>query len=393
MGNDRFDAASSALGYAYQWRLGLLVLLQAMRDDLRSALTIERIDDLSLSNETPVLFQTKHHQPGAGSLSDASEDLWKTIRVWCDRIATGAVDPRATTFAIVTTTEAADGSIAALLRNDDRDPDTAEGKLRNVAQNSKSASNRAAYEAFERLDESQRTTLVENMYIFDGEERIADLAKRIEREVLVAVDPKHIVGFRERLEGWWFDRVVTHLTDVARPPITAEELNMRIGDLREQYHRDSLPIDFFLAEPDGVDVDSDTRIFVHQLRLITSSSSRIEAAIRDYYRAFEQRSRWIREDLLHVGELDIYERRLVDEWKRYCDTLADERGAETEDEKREFGLRVYKWASDEAKIHIRPRCEEPYVVRGSFHILSDAQRVGWHPEFVDRLKHLLAAAS
>ena len=393
MALDRFDASSSALGYAYQWRLGLLVLLRAMRDDLRSGLTIERIDDLSLATDTATLFQTKHHKAGTGSLTDASEDLWKTIRVWCDRIADGSVDPATTTFAIVTTGSAPDDGIASLLRSDDRDPASAEEKLRNVAQNSKSTANRAAYDAFERLDPAHRTTLVSNIYIFDGEERISDLAKQIEREILVAADPQHIAGFRERLEGWWFDRVIGHLDDPDRTPITAEELNIRIGDLREQYHRDSLPIDFILAEPDSVDADNDTRIFVHQLRLIAANNSRIESAIRDFYRAYEQRSRWIREDLLHVGELDTYERRLIEEWKRYCAVLADELDAASDDAKREFGRRVYRWVELEAKFPIRPRCEEPYVMRGSFHILSDARRLGWHPEFIERLKHLMAVAS
>ena len=393
MPSDRFDASSSALGYAYQWRLGLLLLLRSMREDLRSTLTIERIDDLALSAETASLFQTKHHKPGAGSLTDAGEDLWKTIRVWCERIADGTVDPITTTFAIATTGTAPAGSIATLLRIAQRDPAEVEQRLAHVARNSKSTANRPSYDAFLGLDPALRTALVTNMFVFDGEERITDLATLIEREVLVAADPQHLTGFRERLEGWWFNRVIAHLDDEQRAPIAAEELNIRIGDLREQYHRDSLPIDFILAEPDDVDANNDTRVFVQQLKLIAVNNSRIESAIRDYYRAYEQRSRWIREDLLHVGELDAYERRLVEEWKRYRDLLSDELGIDTDERKVEFGRRFYRWIELDAKFPIRPRCEEPYVMRGSFQILADDCRVGWHPEFIERLKHLIAVAS
>lgn len=393
MPHDPFDASSSALGYAYQWRLGLLLLLRAMREDLRSTLSIERIDDLALAADTTSLFQTKHHKPGAGSLTDASEDLWKTMRVWCERIVDGTVDPAMTTFALATTGTASAGSIAALLRSDQRDPAEAERRLLHVAGNSMSTANRPAYEAFQRLDPILRTALVTNVFVLDGEERVTDLARLIEREVLVAADPQHLTGFRERLEGWWFNRVITHLDDEQRTPIAAEELNIRIGDLREQYHRDSLPIDFILAEPDDVDASNDTRVFVSQLRLIAVNNHRIEAAIRDYYRAFEQRSKWIREDLLHVGELDAYEQRLTEEWKRYRAVLEDELGIDTDDEKIEFGRRFYRWAELDAKFPIRPRCEEPYMMRGSFHILADECQVGWHPEFIERLKHLMAAAS
>jgi hypothetical protein len=393
MPHDPFDAASSALGYAYQWRLGLLLLLRAMRDDLRCALTIERIDDLALAAETATLFQTKHHKPGAGSLTDASEDLWKTIRVWCERIADGTVDVAKTTFAILTTGSAPEGSIAGLLRSEQRDNAEAERKLLHVAANSTNAANRSAYDAFKRLDAPVRTALVANIVVLDGEEHVTELANLIERELLVAAEPQHLAGFRERLEGWWFDRVISHLDDKERAPISAEELNVRIGDLREQYHRDSLPIDFILAEPDDVDAANDTRVFVSQLRLIAINNSRIESAIRDYYRAFEQRSKWIREDLLHIGELDAYERRLIEEWKRYRDVLEDELGRVSDNEKIEFGRRFYRWMELEAKFPIRPRCEERYVMCGSFQILADQQRVGWHPEFIERLKHLMAAAS
>jgi hypothetical protein len=394
MAHDPFDASASALGYAYQWRLGLLLLLRAMREDLQIALSIERIDDLSLAADTASLFQTKHHKPGAGTLTDGSDDLWKTIRVWCARIRDKTVDPATSRFAIVTTTPAPDESIASLLRQDDqRDPTAAEQRLLVVARSSKSVTNKSAYEALEQLDPAARTALVNNIFVFDGEERVANLPALIEREILVAADPQHLAGFRERLEGWWFNRVITHLDDIERVPISAEELNIRIGDLREQYHRDSLPIDFLFAEPDDVDVDNDTRMFVHQLRLIAINNSRIESAIRDYYRAFEQRSRWIREDLLHIGELDAYERRLVEEWKRYRAILDDELPVATDAEKAEFGRRFYRWVELDAKFPIRPRCEEDYVMRGSFHILADGHRVGWHPEFIERLKHLMAVAS
>jgi len=39
---------------------------------------------------------------------------------------------------------------------------------------------------------------------------------------------------------------------------------------------------------------------------------RVEYAIRDYYRASEQRSKWAREELLVDGELQSYERELVE---------------------------------------------------------------------------------
>ena len=55
--------------------------------------------------------------------------------------------------------------------------------------------------------------------------------------------------------------------------------------------------------------------------------------------------------------------------------------------------KLYEWAELESQLFIRPACREPFVSQGSFQLLSDGGKVGWHPEFLDRLKHLLEKAS
>ena len=130
-------------------------------------------------------------------------------------------------------------------------------------------------------------------------------------------------------------------------------------------------------------------MFVHQVRLAGIGPGRILAAIRDYYRAFAQRSRWMREELLLVGELDSYERLLREEWELQFDRLADEIGDEAADEAmRQAAQRLYAWVEDSC-YPIRPQVQHPSMSRGSFHILADSLKVGWHPQFIDRLRHLL----
>ena len=40
-------------------------------------------------------------------------------------------------------------------------------------------------------------------------------------------------------------------------------------------------------------------------------------ALREYFRAYVQRSRWVKEDLVNTDELPRYERRLREEWERH----------------------------------------------------------------------------
>jgi hypothetical protein len=139
---------------------------------------------------------------------------------------------------------------------------------------------------------------------------------------------------------------------------------------------------------------------VVQLREIGVSSSRIRNAILDYYRAFEQRSEWARASLLVSGEIEDYEDRLADEWSRYRDVVfedLDENSAE--DVLQWAGKELYKWADQQSgnieSLRIRARVSEPYVTRGSFHILADTApepRVYWHPRFLERLGKVLEAS-
>ena len=90
------------------------------------------------------------------------------------------------------------------------------------------------------------------------------------------------------------------------------------------------------------------KTFVEQLKLIDVNHNRVVHAIRNYYRAFEQRSRWMREDLLYVRELERYEERLIEEWDLMFEQMRDELGeAAAEKAKsvlRRTSISGWKWA-------------------------------------------------
>jgi hypothetical protein len=165
-----------------------------------------------------------------------------------------------------------------------------------------------------------------------------------------------------------------------------------MADLRQQFKQDSLPIDDDLLEfvlDDGTHENYQSFPFVRQLDLVQTGKRRIAAAIRDYYRAFEQRSRWLRDDLIGSLDLDVYEKRLVEEWELVFEAMRDELGDAAADEaKHEAARSVLAWA-ERTIFPIRPNVTEPFVTRGSFHMLADEVRIGWHPEFRDHLAFLL----
>ena len=136
---------------------------------------------------------------------------------------------------------------------------------------------------------------------------------------------------------------------------------------------------------------ADEKIFYEQLKLICLGNHRMQLALRDYYRAFRQRASWIRNDLLYVNELGQYEQRLIDEWEHAFAAMEETLsgiGSNTEDEKAKEGRQLFS-DMEKRDIRIRPKCQEAFIMRGSYHILSNQLKVGWHIDFFERLKQLL----
>lgn len=91
--------------------------------------------------------------------------------------------------------------------------------------------------------------------------------------------------------------------------ISQSQVRSHIVSVGLEYAPDNLPID--VDEYENLELDElppNEQIFYEQLKIICLGSNRLRMAIRDYYRAFQQRANWVREELLYTNELDKYEK-------------------------------------------------------------------------------------
>jgi len=358
-------------------------------------LVLETLDDIVLGQDgTPRdLLQTKHNSVPA-RLTDSSPQLWKTLRIWSSHVKGGLIRVPPTTLTLITTAEAPVDSIAAMLRPvRGRDSAAALERLLEIAGKSTNEELKPALATFEGLTKEQRLQLVEAIQILDRSPNISDVRERIRDRIRAAVDRQHREALYERLEGWWFGKVIEQLKSSQPTPVTGFEVHDKLRAIAEQFGPEALPIDYLDARPDCVNPHTDDRMFVRQLRAIDVGLTRIEKAILDYYRAYEQRSRWAREELLVGDEVESYERRLIDEWERLAAAVTDELpGTACEMDLINVGRKIFNWMELTADFRIRPNVTEPYVMRGSFHILANkpTPSVWWHPRFLERLTEILA---
>jgi hypothetical protein len=371
------------LGYLYQCRQALLLSSELSKSFPGLSVSIERFDDIAIENmgEPSLQLQLKHHIT-PGTLTDKSPDIWKTLRIWSENVETNPQLPFETRFIILTTGTAVEGSAAAALRpgRSKEDEEAALALLVTAATTSENEETKEARQAFLALSPEARRSLLSAVFVFDSAPNITNVRAELEDVLAFAVPTQHIETLVNNLEGWWFAAVIRCLMQQDEPSLSLLSLRSKIDELATAFKRGEL-----LLNPDleaaltAENLASEHRVFVQQMSCVGLAQSSIDSAKRDFYRATAQRSEWVREHALLDGEAQRYDDYLVDRWERECQARADGADLSSDEKKRAHGRQLFHWAN-RYQAPFRNR-HEAWLTSGSYHVLADSVRVGWHPEF------------
>lgn len=401
MDSNQHSASGSAAGYLYQCQAALLELVQLGWDQPDLVLFLEKLDDVEIKDgDAREALQIKHHIGASGSLTDSSVDLWRTLAVWLDVLPALTLGEQPS-FTLLTTGHAPDGSAASRLRADgERDETTALRLLEAAATTSTNQQTAAAREKFLKLAANDRLKLVQAIKIRDAQPPIGDFYTELERRLPHVFRPQHRDDFLGALEGWWFRQCRRLLTD-GTPGVSGLDLTNEIARLRDGYAADNLPPPLDPASLNAAELAAYAhRPFVKQLEWIAYSNEQIVAAIHDFYNAEAERSRWLRHGLLAIGDLESYEHRLVDTWRRaFLDMVRElEEEGDAEAAKQHAGRVLLQHLRTQDRVRVRERFSNEMITHGTLHELADRRRpgrdqIGWHPDFEGRLEELLRLAT
>ncbi len=381
-----FDATASMIGYLYQARYALLVSLQRVREVLdpdNYYVSIEKLDDIAFSegNNPVELLQTKYHGT-VGNLTGRSVDVWKTIRIWSEGIKNGQLDPTKVDFTLITTQDVVEGFLVELLPKAIRDVQNIKESLNAIASETSNATNLSAYKAYNSLSDLQKDQLIKSVRIINRSPDILDVENQIKKELRLIINAEHVDAFISRLEGEWFKRIIIAMASDDNNQICLAELVSKFEELRSQFSLTNLTADYAHSEPEEIDIDNDGRVFVEQLRLLGVNNQAIRVAIINYYRAYEQRSRWSRDGLVRPGELKNYLQLLQDEWSHHSSLICSGVDDSDHEQCKKSGLQVYAACQNDGALSIRRDFNYHYVARGSYHTLADELKIGWHPNYL-----------
>jgi hypothetical protein len=395
MASASHNAAPSAIGYQHQTWWALVELLRSDVGRPDAAITLELHDDVAWEQDGTAtqLLQVKHHQNTHRALTDASTDLWRTLKVWMD--TAGPADPYGPELVLVTTQVAGAGTAIAALRPNICDEQVALHELEAVATTSTSAETRAAREQFLALSASERRVFVSRIRVLDGSAPIDDVPAQVRGCLQWALPIGHEELFLALVWRWWDEQALAMLQGRLRS-VDVGAAQAAISDIRDQFRSASLPT---LVELGDVDVDTvttehRTQTFVQQMQWVAYPPVNLQKAIVDYYRAYTQTARWMDEDLIGLAELRKFETELLDEWEREFEWMVETLDDDADDAAKEkAGRTMLRQLLAQTGITVRARYNEPFFTRGQRHMLADAGRIGWHPDFESRIQRLLQVTS
>ncbi|PWK26991.1 hypothetical protein LV89_01803 [Arcicella aurantiaca] len=392
----QFSAQEPSLGYHYQIRYALHLLLKSKEKE-DSFIKLENLDDVEIGDLNIVeLHQTKFHNKHASNLTDSGVDIWKTLRVWSEMITTGNIDLDNAILVLVTTSKISPDSILDKLTENKTDKKTSQeivDRLNEVTRNSKSGTNpetkssglQPSFKAFNKLSNEQKQKLIQSINIRDKALKFDELKRQIQHELQLYFLPKEMELAFNELQGWWYEQCIKHLTN-EKNKITYQEIKNYVRYIADKYKSDNLPIDKYIMGLDVSEADYDEMCFVKQLQEINLGKNAINQSKRDYYRASEQRSKWMRENLLNAEEEINYDFRLKDDWKGKFAFLEDEIENVPDEVVIEKCKQFYKqfYGENFPNIFIRTRVTEIFLVKGSCQMLADKKSIVWHPNYLKR---------
>lgn len=392
--NSTHSAEASALGFWYQALYALRTLVMLTTDD--AAVGIEQLDDIELTADgRTLLYQLKHSiSADPPSISIKSRSLWRTMKVWIDALPGISLDQ--TTFHLVAVGGiGADSPLLALTEDaTDRAPllKAMQEEAHRVIEAREAARKLGTTplpygdridgcRAFLTLSEPERLNLLRRAVIRADSPTVSEIEAEIAAHFNVVL-PEHRAMVAKRLVEWWDRQVVYSLCGQRERVVRRTALQIQIMTIIAEIEQEALVPEFEAASPpDDYQPDS---MLARQIELVNGAPHDVKRAIREEWKAREQRGRWLTENPAMAITIISYDHVLREHWSDRHEEMVHSCAALADSAKCTKGLELLRWTHHEAPKTVRPITAgwgAAYYIRGSYQVLAINLTVGWHPDY------------
>ncbi len=397
LSNSVHDATASALGFRYQERFALLELFNTTDDE--AAVAIEALDDVQLTaNGTDILEQLKHSLAKQPKPIDIKcTNLWTTLRIWAELLP--SIDISNTSFALITVAPLSQNSLLDCLQTKGSDRSGLQDALVEEAERVMEEVNAAELagkskphakrlpgaKAFLSLSDTDKKILVSKVALRSDAPRIDELEEMLAKR-LDTYPALQRETLSRKIYEWWDRQVLLSFEGKRDRFIARHEILEQLSETSVMLHTETLMDSFSSKQPPAIFHSNE--MLAKQCNLVGVKPAMLRRARIAEWQARNQRSEWSTEAPSKHSKIVAYDEELVLAWEYRHETAIENMAAGDETSKKSEGLNVLKWALEDAAADvgkIERTITSPYYVRGSYQVLSIQGRVGWHPEYVDRL--------
>ncbi len=391
-------AGAAALGFYYQALFALVTLIAQTTDD--AAVVVERLDDVELNVDgNTMLYQLKHslvETPPPVTL--ASRALWKTIKVWIDTlplltlsettlwlVAVGSIPDASPLKTLLEASSDRAELLKAMQEEAERVVDE-RAAAKQAGKKLPHEDRAAGCEAFLALGATDQQNLLRRMRVQHDSPTIDKIEEMVAAH-LTLLPMEHRLSVAGRLVEWWDRQVMYSLCAKRERVLTRVELQHQITSFISDIEESRLVPNFMTATPPE-DYQPDGML-TRQIQLVDGGKSDLTVAIREEWRAREQRSKWLNANPAMASTINDYDIQLQEKWWDRHMQMTEECSALEDEVKRESGLKLLRWAHHEAPGAVPPLSQGwsgHYYVSGSFQVLAIDLKVGWHPDYRELLK-------
>lgn len=381
------QAPGQYYGYSLQ-TTRMLARLLACREG--EAVSLEVLDDVGVAGaDRPIAEQDKSglaHNP----IADRSVDLWKTLFNWVESIREGALIDG--TCFILYVAQPYSGPIAGRI-NAVKSMEEAGAELEDLRNKfwgeapgrpKKAVLPVSIAPYVNGVLEADDAVLQRLMVAFELQTGSGSPGDDIRDLLLNApIGASAVEHVLETLLGWLKRQVDSAIESGRSAVVPYDDFHAKYVATAKKFDRsDALAPSPADISDEQIDRELRSRVYVTQLKLISLGENDLVRAVNDYLRASSDRVAWSEAGDVIESSLEDFMESLQRKWEN-SQTLAhleDPRRSEIDQ-----GRVVHAKCMDYAG-RLQGMDVPSYFTPGSFHVLADERRIGWHRRFIELLK-------
>lgn len=376
-------------GYSLQITRAVAHLLRAGEG---AAISIECLDDVATvaGSGQAVAEQAKSglaHNP----VTDRSIELWKTLHNWVEAVRSGALTLN-TTF-VLYVAQQHKGRIVQRI-HDAETADEARALIRDLRAefwgaapkfSKKKALPAALAEHVNGVLEASEPVLValfRNIVVERGSGAPNDdLLAPIKT---LAVSERAREPVLASLLGWVKRRIDQQIENGRAAVIAYDDFHRQLVGSARKHDRADAVLQSAASQPDPDEIKKEmrSRTYVRQLQFVEAKIDDQTQAVTEYLMSFVDRTNWAEQGDVQAASFEDFERHLVGVWTNH------RRGIEVEMKARpakDRGLVLFSRCCGQTGLTLQGMTLPAHFTPGSFHMLADEPKLGWHPNYAQFL--------